>query len=118
MNNPLEVEWTKRSLGNAQHIRKYLITEFSEQEVLKFENLLEHFENTVSVFPKIYPESAKYPMLRRAVLHKLTSVLYTIEDDRIVQLKMIELLLLPSKTTGRSHLETRRPTTYATSPGL
>ena len=46
--------------------------------------LLKHFKKTVSIFPKIYPASTKYPSLRRAVLHKLTSVYYTIANDKII----------------------------------
>ncbi len=84
MDSPLEVEWTNRSLRNAQKIRDYLISEFSSKEIHEFENLLGHFENTVSIFPKIYPQSTRYPMLRRAVLHKLTSVFYTIQEDKII----------------------------------
>jgi plasmid stabilization system protein ParE len=84
MNSPLDVEWTNRSLSNAQNIRDYLTSEFSSKEVHHFEDLLRHFEDTVSIFPKIYPTSTKYPSLRRAVLHKLTSVFYTIRDDKII----------------------------------
>jgi len=74
MNSPLAVEWTNRSLRNAQNIRDYLASKFSSKEIHDFEDLLRHFEDIVSIFPKIYPASTKYPTLRRAVLHKLTSV--------------------------------------------
>lgn len=84
MNSPLAVEWTKRSLRNAQNIRVYLGSEFTSKEIHDFEDLLRHFEDTVSIFPKIYPASTKYPSLRRAVLHKLTSVFYTIRDNKII----------------------------------
>ena len=73
MNSPLDVEWTNRSLRNAQNIREYLASEFTNKEIHDFEDLLRHLEDTVSIFPKIYPASTKYPSLRRAVLQTAMS---------------------------------------------
>ena len=88
MTEPFEVEWTKRSLRNAKSIREYLHNEFSEKETQNFENLLEDFMKTVSIFPHIFPQSRKYPELRKAVLHKLTSVFYTIKTKKIIVIAM------------------------------
>lgn len=88
MANALKVEWTKRSLGNAKKIQAYLLGKFTEKEVQNFENLLEDFERTVSIFPQLYPQSEKYPKLRRAVLHKFTSVFYSIHENKIVIVAM------------------------------
>jgi len=88
MTDPFEVEWTKRCLRNAIGIREYLFNEFNDKEVQNFENLLKDFEKTVSIFPQIYPKSRKHPELRKAVLHKLTSVFYTIKTKRIVVIAM------------------------------
>jgi len=57
-----EVQWTTRSLKNAQKIRNYLTTEFSEKEASKFDELLTvevlrnqriHLPTLISKIPKI-----------------------------------------------------------------
>ena len=76
MDKPFEVEWTKRSLQNAVTIRNYLVLKFTKKEVSKFESLLRKFEMTVSNFSMLYPGSKNQKNLRRAVIHKNTTVYY------------------------------------------
>ncbi len=83
MPEPMEVEWTERSLKNAKSIRRYLQKQFTSNEVDAFEKLLESFERIVVRFPTLYPQSQKYPELRRAVLHKFTTVFYMTEKSKI-----------------------------------
>jgi plasmid stabilization system protein ParE len=80
----IEVKWTKRSLNNAKKIRRYLKKRLTENEVKEFENLLDEFQKNISIFPKLYPKSNKYTNLRRAVLHKNTSVFYSCTMDKII----------------------------------
>lgn len=88
MDEPYKVEWTKRSLSNAIGIKKYILTKFSKKEVLKFERLLREFESTVSNFPTLYPESNSKKSLRRAVIHKNTTVYYIFEKNIITVIAM------------------------------
>lgn len=88
MTKPLNVEWTERSLKNAKSIKTYLLDQFTEKEAQDFESLLEDFERNVAIFPQLYPQSTKYPKLRRAVLHKFTSVFYSIKSTGIVVIAM------------------------------
>ena len=84
MAEPLLVEWTDRALRNTNSIRKYLLSRFSETEVLNFENLLREFVKNVSIFPSLYPQSQKQPDLRKAVLHRNTSVFYSHKNNKII----------------------------------
>lgn len=88
MNSPVEVRWTKRSLQNAQGIKKFIFTRFTEREVLVFEALLKEFEITVSHFPTIYPESKEKKNLRRAVIHKRTTVYYHYSKNIVTVIAM------------------------------
>ena len=88
MNKPLEVKWTTRSLRNAQSIRDYLTRKFTNKEVAHFLNLLSQFEQSVSLFPELYPASNTFPNLRKAVLHKHTSVFYSVEKGEIIVVAM------------------------------
>ena len=88
MNKPYEVEWTKRSLQNAVAIRNYLVLKFTKKEVSKIEGLLRQFELTVSNFPTLYPESQSQKNLRRAVIHKNTTVYYIFDKDKVAVIAM------------------------------
>lgn len=88
MDKPHEVFWTKRSLTNALAIKKYLAKKFGKKEVVKFEKLLRQFELTVSNFPTLYPESKKQKLLRRAVIHKNTTVFYIFDKNKVVVIAM------------------------------
>ncbi|WP_027066607.1 type II toxin-antitoxin system RelE/ParE family toxin [Maribacter sp. Hel_I_7] len=88
MDKPYEVEWTKRSLQNAVAIRNYLVLKFNKKEVSKFESLLRQFELTVSNFPTLYPEPQSQKNLRRAVIHKNTTVYYVFDKDKVTVIAM------------------------------
>ncbi|MCK0192521.1 type II toxin-antitoxin system RelE/ParE family toxin [Arenibacter sp. F20364] len=88
MDRPYRVEWTKRSLLNAIAIKNYLIQKFTVKEVVKFERLLWQFELTVSNFPTLYPESKSQKLLRRAVIHKNTTVYYIFNKDKVTVVAM------------------------------
>ncbi|WP_462228077.1 hypothetical protein [Mucilaginibacter sp.] len=52
--------------------------------------MLTSFEKTVSTFPEIYPLSTKNQEVRRAVLSKQLSVFYTIINNEILVIGMID----------------------------
>lgn len=88
MGKSYEVNWTDRSLRNAITIKRYLIQKFSLKEALKFEDLLKEFELTVSNFPTLYPESSSQKLLRRAVIHKNTTVYYVYSKNKVTVIAM------------------------------
>lgn len=88
MSDLIEVKWTERSLSNALDIKEYIRVKFSRKEVLKFEILLKQFETTVSNFPALYPESENQKLLRRAVIHKNTTVYYIFEENVVTVIAM------------------------------
>ncbi|NAY93456.1 hypothetical protein GTQ34_16210 [Muricauda sp. JGD-17] len=88
MDKQHEVKWTARSLSNALEIKTYLKRKFSRKEVLKFEGLLRQFELTISNFPTLYPESQNQKLLRRAVIHKNTTIYYIFDADVVTVIAM------------------------------
>jgi hypothetical protein len=54
---------------NAIAIKEYLTRKFSGREV--------------SNFPTLYPESKSQKLLRRAVIHKNTTVYYIFDEDKV-----------------------------------
>lgn len=88
MPEKLEVYWTERSVRNAQQILDYLQSRFTHKEEKEFESSLKNFEKNVAIFPFLYPHSAKYPDLRKAVVHKFTSIFYKVTSDKIIVVAM------------------------------
>ena len=84
------IEWTKPSLNNVLLIQQYLIEKFSEQEVVKLYNLLEGFENAVVNFPKLYPGFSIRKKLRRAVLNKNLSVYYSVKNNKVIVISVLD----------------------------
>ena len=83
MRNKCEVIWSGESTLMADQIILFLSEKWTEKEVLNFLIDLKTFEEIVSNFPEIYPESQIKKGYRRAVINKQTSVLYSIEDGLI-----------------------------------
>ena len=88
MDKSYEVKWTNRSLRNAIEIKKYLIREFNLKAASSFEALLKKFELTVSNFPTLYPVSGSQKNLRRAVIHKNTTVYYMFAKNTVTVIAM------------------------------
>lgn len=84
------IGYTKRSDTDALAIKKYLLYKFTQKEVEKFYDLLLIFENVVSIFPKLYPQSLKGKNIHRAVLSKQLSVFYKIKKDKIYVIAILD----------------------------
>lgn len=88
--SPLNVVWTNQSLVHAAAIKKYLQKEFTQREIDHFYSLLGSFEEAISFFPKLYPETKKKLKIRRAVLSKVLSVFYRIKNNNIEVLAVLD----------------------------
>lgn len=77
------VIWSIESSRQIQSIKKYLLNEWSENEVNNFLKKLKRFEGLAARFPKLYPPSVTHPELRRAVITKHQSVIYEIDGNII-----------------------------------
>ena len=84
MRNKIKVIWSGESSRRTDQIILFLSENWTEKEVLNFLIDLKTFEEIVSNFPEIYPESQTKKGYRRAVINKQTSVLYSIENGLIL----------------------------------
>jgi plasmid stabilization system protein ParE len=76
---PREVQWTHKALGQVIEIKAYLMLRFGLKEVNQLFSLLRSFEQAVGRFPKMYGLSTRGPrQVRRAVLSKELSVYYRV----------------------------------------
>lgn len=79
----LNVVYSDISLENAISIKAYLSKQFSEKELKAFIKLLHTFEEAVSIFPKLYPQTKHKSKVRRAVLSRELSAFYRIGKSQI-----------------------------------
>ncbi len=61
----MQISWSLEAVNKVQSIRKYLLEEWSEDEVNSFLMKLMNFEKRVVRHPKLYPASLKYPSLEK-----------------------------------------------------
>ena len=83
MRKKLEVIWSEESAKRTDEIVDYLLKKFSIKEATHFLKLLKDFEKIVSQFPETYPLSINKKGIRRAVIAKQISILYSIDDSYI-----------------------------------
>lgn len=88
--NIKNIVYTDIALANASSIKKYLFHKFSAKEVDIFYSLLQSFEMATISFPKLYPKTNKKKNIRRAVLSKVLSVFYRIQNSNIEVLAIID----------------------------
>ena len=86
----LPIVYTAQAFSNSKSIQEYLFKNFSKKEIEQFYSHLFTFENTVSIFPKLYPVINKKFKIRRAVLTKVLTVFYRIVNDRIEVLAILD----------------------------
>jgi plasmid stabilization system protein ParE len=85
----LTISWTENALDNATSIRLYLEEKYTKREIESFYSLLSAFEEAVSIFPQLYPQTNN-SKIRRAVLSKVLSAFYRISKNEIEVLAIID----------------------------
>jgi len=83
MRKKYEVRWSKESVVRIEETIDYLKFKWTQREIEVFLDTLINFENQVSLFPEMYPESSLLQGYRRAVILKQISVFYSFEDGII-----------------------------------
>ena len=75
--------WTYEAINNLDEILDYLITNWTQKEVVQFKYKLSKQIDLILQFPKMFPVSDYNPKLRKAVLSKQTTLFYQIKGEAI-----------------------------------
>ena len=86
----LPIYYTDRAVSGLIGIKEYLLKHFTQREVGRFYTMLRSFEKVVSVFPELYPVSARNEEIHRAVLSKQLSVFYRVSKSEILVIAIID----------------------------
>ena len=84
------VIWTREASERVDSIKKYLKENWSEKEVELFLLKLMRFEKLVPLYPDLYPHSLSNPHLQRAVITKHNSLIYSVKEEEIVILTILD----------------------------
>jgi plasmid stabilization system protein ParE len=90
MKSTFKIVWTDEAIAGLKEIIEYIEKRFPEKDVRKFIKKLDDQINFIQTNPKAFPLSAKSPSTRRAVVARLTSVFYSVEEDRITLLSIFD----------------------------
>jgi plasmid stabilization system protein ParE len=75
--------WTYEAINNLEEILDYLITNWSQKEVIQFKYKLSKQIDLILQFPTMFPASEYNSELRKAVLSKQTTLFYQIKGNQI-----------------------------------
>ena len=84
MRSKLKIIWSRESINRTDQIIIFLKENWTDKVVLDFLEDIKSFEEIVSNFPEIYPESQIKKGYRRAVINRQISILYSIENKSIL----------------------------------
>jgi plasmid stabilization system protein ParE len=84
------VTWTKEAKYQVDQILIYLRENWSQNECDDFLDLLIHFENTISQFPKSFKASSKFKNCRLGFVHRHITVVYKLKRNSITILTIID----------------------------
>lgn len=84
------VNWTAEAKDQVDQILVYLKANWSEKECKDFLDILFHFENTISAFPKSFKESKKFKGCRLGFVHRHITAIYKLSRKTITVLTVID----------------------------
>lgn len=83
MKNTFKVIWSEEAVSGLNEIILYLERNFSERDVRVFIKKFEKLLDIIISNPKAFPVSLKSKKVRRAIIARLTSVYYTVDEESI-----------------------------------
>jgi len=92
-----KIIWTVEAQQGFYSIIDYLESKFSEKTAQKFINAFYHQIYRISRFPNTFPLIESSKLMRSALVLGLTSILFTIKEDKIVLYAVYDNRQLPPK---------------------
>ena len=83
MAEPRSIKWSLRAETKLLQIYNYLKVNWSEKDAENFLDMIQEFESLVSMFPKAFPESKKFPGSRLGLIHKYLTAVYLVTKRQI-----------------------------------
>ncbi|SNS78330.1 Plasmid stabilization system protein ParE [Ekhidna lutea] len=85
-----KIRWSPEAVEDLEKIENYLKDNWSEIVLNRFKSSLSNRLKLLSRFPEMHIASPKMPALRKSVLSKETSIIYTLIDNVIYIVGLID----------------------------
>lgn len=83
MKSGYKILWTNNAISELEETIEYLEINWSEKELRKFSEKLDHTIELISKTPEIFPNSYEKKGIRKAVVEKHNSLYYRIKEKSI-----------------------------------
>lgn len=83
MKNGYKILWTNNAISELEETIEYLEINWSEKELRKFSEKLDHTIELISKTPEIFPNSYEKKGIRKAVVEKHNNLYYRIKEKSI-----------------------------------
>ena len=90
MRSTYKLIWSDEALEGLKLIFAYLENRFSEKDVKKFAQKFEKQIELITTNPETFPLSPNSKTIRRSILAKLTSIYYTIDNEAVKLIAIID----------------------------
>ena len=97
MKSTYKLIWTEEALNGLKGIFNYLESKFSENDIRKFTSKLDQQLEILKTNPKAFPIINKPKQIRRAIIAKLTSIYYRIDEQEIKIISIFDNRQNPEK---------------------
>jgi len=97
MTNSYKLIWSDESLNKLNGIIQYLNNRWTEKEIKRFIQLLDHQLNLIQSNPYIFPVSSQSNELRKAVLSKQTTIYYSVVEFEVRLITLFDNRQNPNK---------------------
>jgi len=92
-----EIVWTVEAQEGFYNIIDYLESQFSERTAQKFIDAFYDQIYRISKFPNAFPLAEGSNFVRRALVLRLTSILYSVKEDKIILYSVYDNRQLPPR---------------------
>lgn len=90
MASEMQIFWTDDALHSLEETIDYLKEEYDNQSVLKYKEKVRNIVNLLKKFPMAGVKSSERPSLRKILVTRQSSMVYTINDDKLIILLLID----------------------------
>lgn len=97
MRNTYKLIWSDEALQNLKGIVEYLEARWTNREIRKFAQLLDHQLNLIRDNPLLFPKSEVSEGFRKAVISKQVSIYYQILKHEVHIISVFDTRQNPSK---------------------
>ena len=97
MKNTFKILWSKRAYNSLSNVISFLEDNWTEKEIKKFSQKLDHCINIIEKNPETFPLSDYKPGLRKVVVTRQNTLYYKIDGNIVTLVNIFDTRQNPGK---------------------